>query len=1182
MKKKRLLRLYALLKSQKKTVKIMNLNFLFVVLVGLNLSANVYSQQNKVSLKLDGVTVEEFIDAVKAQTGVNFLYNSSLFSNTGRVSVDAKAEPLDAVLKRTLEKQGFVFDFENDVVVIRQGNKSNAKELPADKKTIKGVVKDASGPLPGVSVMIKGTLTGISSDIDGRFELKAGPEDVLVFSFIGMKSKEVAVGTATELTVSLEPDAQTLDEVVVTGYQTLSKERATGSFSVVTAKDYGSKLQTSVMDRLEGMVAGLVSYNDKIQIRGVSTVYGNKTPLYVVDGMPYEGSIDAINPSDVSNVTVLKDATAASIYGARAANGVIVITTRQGQEGKLNVSYNGSVRFQPVPDVDYLKKINSSELVDMQIAGFNYYHQATPNKRYAQNEVIELLYQNARGEISASELDQQLNYYRTHDRRDQVKDELLRTAVKHQHNLSLSGGNEKNRYMVSVNYLGDYSNEKTISKERIGFNLKDNLKLTKWLTADLGINGSFTNSGGDNGIQAQAISLGNPYIGDGKSGAFNLYSSGPTYLMLRDEQNNPRALRKNKSAYELDRLNSIGLMDETYVPLDELSKANLDNRSSYYKLQAAFNVKLMEGLSVDLKYQNENTSIKNRQLFDKNAYYVRNMVNEATEYDKETGELTLNIPKGGQLQESRADIYSYTMRAQVNFDRTFKEKHAVNALIGGERRLVRTTSTNTYRFGYDENSLNYKPIDPVKVGSINGTESVGGYFGWNDQSYNNYFHDEDRYIAFYGNASYTYNSRYALTGSIRMDQSNLFGTDPKYQYRPLWSVGVSWFAVEEDFMKNVDWLNRLNVRLTYGINGNISKESGPYLTVADEGYSTWTNDFGASILNPPNPQLRWEKTTVTNFGIDFSVLNSRLGGSIDYYNKRSTELLGYRETDPTLGWSSLLLNYGTLSNSGLELSLNSVNIHKGDFEWTSVLNFSYNKNKLIRLNNKSNDVFSYVKGNVNTQGRPLNSLFSYRWAGLNPENGNPLVYDENGEKKNNVQNLEALTYSGTTIPPYSVSLSNRIQYKGIALSFMFIYNGGHILRDAVEYLSGAPGNNISRRSLNYWKKPGDEKNPDVIPSMNRSANYRATQVWYAADVNVLKADYIKLRELSLSYELPKQLINKWNLSSMTVNLQVNNVWWWAANDKGIDPEAYSIVGYGTGSRTLPNPTTYTLGVAVNF
>ena len=742
----------------------------------------------------------------------------------------------------------------------------------------------------------------------------------------------------------------------------------------------------------------------------------------------------------------------------------------------------------------------------------------------------------------------------------------MRTAITHQHNLSLTGGTDKNNYLVSLNYYANYPYEKNRHDERVGFTLKENVKFFEWLSANFGVIGSFTKDGGKNGFD-QISSNG------GRSNTeLSLYTGGSSYQMLRNEDGSPRQWRKGKSDYELERLESIGLLNERYYPLEELERQHYKDKSSYYRLQTGFNVKIMEGLTVDLSYQTESTQIKNRQLFDKDSYYVRNMVNEAATTDSDTGEVTMNIPSGGQLFQIEEDIYSYTMRGQVNFNRIFGDRHSVVALAGAERRLIRDTKTKVYKMGYDDKSLAYKPINPLVLSPINGTEGINGFYNWEDTNWNSFSQDEDRYVSFYGNASYTYNNRYAVTGSIRVDQSNLFGTDPKYQYRPLWSIGASWFMASEDFMQNVRWIERLNLRLTYGINGNVSKESGPYLTVVDDGYNSWTGDFSAYIQNPPNPQLRWEKTAVTNIGVDFSLFNSRLNGTVDYYIRKSTDLLGNRDTDPTLGWGNLLLNYGSLSNRGIEVSLGSVNITTPNFEWRTNLNFSYNKNKILKMQNSSTTVFSYVKGVVHTEGKPMYSLFSYKYAGLDPEKGAPLVYDKDGNKVANVGSIEELEYSGTTRPPYTASLINRLRYKGLSFSFMFIYNGGHVLRDEVSpYLTGGSTTNISRKAMNHWKKPGDEKIKGVAPAMNRSSSYVLQQVWYAANKHVKKGDYIKLRDITLSYDLPKEWINKCKLEGVTVNCQISNLWRWSANSGNIDPEAYTTTGYGWGKKNSANP-----------
>lgn len=322
------------------------------------------------------------------------------------------------------------------------------------------------------------------------------------------------------------------------------------------------------MSRIEGLVTGLVNYNKQVSIRGVSTVYGNRDPLYVVDGVPYEGKIEAINPADVENISVLKDATAASIYGARAANGVIVITTRAGKSGKTRITYDGSVKFKPLPDLDYLKLMNSSQLVDLQVEGFEYYHSpyATLPKRRSLGEVEELLYMAEQGQVGETELQQKLDVYRNSNNKNQVKDEFLRTSITHQHNLSLTGGTEKNNYLVSLNYYGNNPYEKNRSDERLGFTLKENVKFFDWLAADFGVIGSFTKDSGKNGFDNISSS------GSRSNTELSLYTGGTSYQMLRNDDGSPREWRKGKSDYELDRLESIGLLNERYVPLEELDR----------------------------------------------------------------------------------------------------------------------------------------------------------------------------------------------------------------------------------------------------------------------------------------------------------------------------------------------------------------------------------------------------------------------------------------------------------------------------------------------------------------------------------------------------------------------------------------------------------------------------------
>ena len=1125
----------------------------------------------KVTIHANQVMVRTALDQLQNESGVHFVYDEEKVNSEQRITLSFTDSTLEKVLEDICRQTSWRYEVKNNLIIFQPAGKAEDQEKRASFQ-MSGVVTDEQGEsIVGATVLVAGTSRGTITDLHGKYSLKVSPGELVCFTFVGMADRTIkAQAGKTEVNVRMETNATALADVVVTGYQTLSKERATGSYAVISEKNTKGKLETNVLSRIEGMVAGInrTSNNDKdIVIRGITTYMGETAPLYVVDGMPYEGDLASINPTDVQNITVLKDAAASSIYGARAANGVIVITTKRGQEGKTKVRYDGSVKFTPKPDLGYLNLMNSSELVDLQREGFDFYHTefANLNKRRSVNPVISLLYQHEQGMMNDTQLEQALQPYRSLDNRKQIEDEFARVGIVHQHNVSVSGGTAANRYMASVNYIQDYSNQKFQGDDRIGFSLKDDVKLYEWLSADLGVTGNFYRSKGDTGADNYT----------------NLVRNYPSYYMLRDGEGNPLNFPTEKSDYELDRLQGIGLMDETYNPIHNRGEESYTRTSNYYRLHAGLKFKIMEGLDLDLRYQTEGTYHKNRTHYTNQSYFVRSMINDAAQYDEATGTLTLNVPKGGQLSETRSEDYSYTMRAQLNFNRTFG-KHAVTALGGAERRLIRRTGSTNYYMGYDDSSLGIKPINPLIMAPISGTESLTGSYNWEFGEHNYLAHHEDRYVSFYANASYVYDDRYSLTGSIRIDQSNLFGTDPKYQYRPLWSVGAGWQLANEAFLKDVDWLNRLNLRVTYGVGGNVPKNAGPYMTVMDNGYNSWVGDFGSYIGNPPNDQLRWEKTASTNVGIDFSIFNSRLSGSIDYYDKQTDDLLGQRNADPTLGWGTLLLNYGSMVNRGVEISLQSKNIETKNFSWGTNLMFSYNKNELTNLEGTKESVFNYSAYNVAAVGYPLNSLFSYRYAGLDPETGSVLVYNSEGEKVSNVNSVNDMVYSGTRTPKYTASLKNFFTYRNFDLSFMFVYYGGHVLRDVVpSYMGEAPDRNQDRKSLKHWRKPGDEKIPGMAPSFTRNMPYRQAQAWYSADVHVKKADYIKLRDISLSYTLPKEWLRKYWIESAAVTCQVSNVWWWAANGD-IDPEAYAPADYGRGSLTLPNPTTYSLGLSISF
>ena len=694
----------------------------------------------------------------------------------------------------------------------------NGQEV-SQKRHVSGIIVDEKGEtLIGVTVAVKNGKNMCLTDAEGHFNIWLNSnESTLVISYIGMKTMEVAALHDGPLKIVMKVDDNPLNEVIVTGYQTLSRERTTGSFNVVTADKLKDKLQTNIINRLEGMVPGLVFQNGEYYLRGMSTLRGGPTrnePLLVVDGLPFEGNISSINPSVVKNITFLKDAAAASIYGARAANGVIVITTIDGKgNGKTSVQYDASIKFTPAPNMSGLHRLNSRELVDLQKDGFKYdpgqYAYLDPRERV--NPVLELLYKNRAGMIDNNELEKGLEVYRNLDNRKELEDFYTKTGVRHQHNISILGGNWANRYAVSLNYDGNSYNARYLSSERYGFSLRDNIGFFRWLNADLSVTGSFSRDKGDTGM-----------------GQFtDIYHNYPSYTMLRDKDGTPINFPKYKSDYELERLKELGLMDESFNPITNRKEENFITKDQYYKIQLGLNFKITKGLNFDIRFQTENTVSKTTEFHSAESYYVRNMINDAAQYNTMRKTLTLNVPKGSQMGEYRSDMSAYTLRAQLNFSKEFG-KNSITAIAGGERRQKKSTGTSIYYMGFDESSLGYKPVNPLTLSSLMRTESLNGYFMW-QSIYNNYITDvENRFVSFYSNAAYCFDNRYDITGSIRVDQSNLFGTDPKFQYRPLWSVGGAWHIKREKFWKGrASWIDNLTLRLTYGIGGNVPKDAGP-------------------------------------------------------------------------------------------------------------------------------------------------------------------------------------------------------------------------------------------------------------------------------------------------------------------------------------------------------------------
>ncbi|SIN76648.1 TonB-linked outer membrane protein, SusC/RagA family [Chitinophaga niabensis] len=1165
-----------------KMLRIMRFTSVLLLAICLHVSANTFSQSVTFSGK--AVPMEKVFATIKKQTGFVVWGKSDLLKQAGTVSASVQNMPLTSFLELILKDQPLNFKIADKTIMLY--GKPGSTVITPVAEPVRGHVSDSTGvSLIGASVYVMGSNQSVVTDTEGNFTLHVNTGDKLRISFIGYRTKEIVVtavmlrsGRIGNITLSLTSSVLTeLNVTANTGYQTLPKERATGSFSVITEKTLGARMETSLMDRLEGTVPGLFMENGNVTIRGLSTLYGNQAPLYVVDGFPYEGDLNYINPADVVNVTVMKDAAAASIYGTRAANGVISITTRYGSSKKLTVNFSSTMFFTAKPDMGYMKYLSSAEMVDFQQEIFNTWHPSYNEaiKRQGKNQVLEALYNHEQGLLTQTELDNTLNNLRNADGAGQIKDLFMRDQIRQRHSFSASGGNDIHQYNIFMNYTGNKAYALRTGNEDINVGMRDKVKVFDWLDAEAGVstnmrNGKFLRQGPERFLRNRM-----------------------PYETLKTPDGSLTAFTMLKSPYEIARLKSLGLLDETFNPLTEMNNSDLSFTSNYFRLQGGFTIKILKGLTLDLKYQTERGTTYNKEYYNPNSYYAREMINDATQYYRPDS-IVKNVPDGGQIFETRGSSKSYTARAQLNFDRQVHNEHHISALAGVERRAVSQSYTSVFKMGYSDNNLQYTPVNEIALGNLKGTESLDNTFSLRFNNYNYFNYGEDRYISAYGNVGYTYKGKYNLTGSVRVDNSNLFGTDPRYRYLPLWSVGASWRISEEDFIKDISWLDNLGVRATYGLGGNVARTVGPYLQATSTFFSE-ANAPATSILYPPNKSLRWEKTATTNIGVDFSVLNNRISGSVDYYIRQSSDLLGEKAVDPTNAFPVALINYGSLNNKGIELALNTVNVSKKNFSWGTTLVLSLNKNKMTEINTRDLNIYGLTGGyGVNRIGYPMDAVFSFRSAGLDPANGSMMVYDADGKVvKNydqtgaivaNMTDINGLVYSGTLRPKYTAGLTNTFTYHQFTLNIMLIGNGGHVIRDVVPSAgSNFPAMNTDRRVLNYWRKPGDEKIPGMLPAPDlkgTGANYY-TLIWYASDQNVLKADYIKVRDISLAYNLTPALARFKKFSAVKLTLQVQNPFHWYANSAGIDPEAYEFASQYA-NRTLPVMATYMAGIDITF
>lgn len=939
---------------------------------------------------------------------------------------------------------------------------------------------------------------------------------------------------------------------ISTGYQQLPRERATGAFSLVSDSLFNKQVGSGILPRLEGAVSGLLFAKTSDNITDATlrsrTTFGNKTPLVVVDNFIYEGDLNNLNPADVESITVLKDAAAASIWGARSGNGVIVIKTRKGSYNKAaSVSVSANTTLAEKSNLFYNPQMSVREFVAFEKLCFErgmYTSMEQSASKPALSPVVELLIAKKDGLIAAAEADRQIEAYaQARDVREQYRQYYLTPAITQRYAINLDGGNSKLYNYFSVGYDAGHTGISGNTTSRLTLNYKSTYTPIKNLEINSGV------------FITNRLNKTTTTLPDGDYPYEQLAdASGTPLVLVKDVRNS----FKNIAAQQ-------GLLNWEYRPLAEIKKQNRRANTQAYVINAAVKYQFGSFLSTQLLYQYEQEQQQVLDLKNQELYYVRNLINQYTQQNS-TGTLSRPLPLGSILTLGSEVLKSSSLRHQYNFSNK-SSVHKLFILAGAELRQTHNRGNNNMVYGYNEDGLTVSIVDHLFYFPL--------YYNTGQQatipSLMSFTDITRRYLSAYANGSYTYYGKWILSASVRTDGANIFGVKTNQRWKPLWSTGISWLLHKEDFYK-ANWLPQLKLRLTYGYTGSIGNGSSSAYTTATYGLSSLTQLRTATISQPPNPGLRWEKHRIINSGVDFELKQQVISGSIDVYYKKGIDLFSPAPLDPTTGFFTganytVQRNYANITGKGIDVELNSINTH-GMVRWSSRLLFSYSTNKITRIHGTPT-LSSYLNaGSTLIPQYAMGQLFSYKWGGLDSL-GNPQGYID-GKLSTNYSSFatqikpEELVNNGPSVPPFFGALGNQLNYKKWSLSFNILYKLGHYFRRN-SFVFGINSNHADYALR--WQQPGDELRTHV-PSLPTAVNSSRNSFYANSEILVEKASHIRLQYVNVAYHIKHRLLNG-DVFLNAANLGIL----WKAGSSTVDPD------YGI---TVPPGKNLTLGLRINF
>lgn len=1077
------------------------------------------------------------------------------------------------------------------------------------KKKVNGVVYDPAGEtIPGASILVKGKNTNTISELDGSFSIEAEPGDVLIFQLYGYREEKVKVRGNSPLEVVLYDDVMALEGVVVTGYQKISRERAAGSYATVGAEQLELKPVSNVGEAIKDVVPGMTADKDgKFIIRGKANIgsYGDSNPLVVVDGFPvqsYESGVnpfEMVNPEDVENITVLKDAAATSIYGAKAANGVIVITTKKAQgEGRVSVSVDARATVSSRYDLQHYfnfasgkDQITYMETLEKYSNIFNTVDPyGKPSNPYSNMpELAALVYEYKRaGNLTAEQYAAGKAELLAREGKwvDEYNKYLFRNAISQQYNVTLSGNSRNNSFKMSLLYNHLDGSSIGDSENRFLLNMADTYKLHRMFSLGMSVSLNYRRSV-ENGISlSQAMNFTTPFTSlfNADGSYADIVASGTLYHPIYEE----KYKGKTPASWE-------------YNPLQDRGQHNNKDNRIGTRVQASLDFHPVQSLNISLSGQFERTQRQFSEEVFKDAYEIRDLVNTFSTLD-ENGKYVSSFPEGGRISLNRNAGTSWNARAQINYNDTYAGKHDLTLMAIGElSSSVLEYDPGYTAYGYNRytNLTETVPDFHGKHDTIFGTQKKYPYNGLGRIST---YSDRGMSLAF--NMSYMFDKRYGITASVRTDASNFIADSMASRFSPFWSVGLLWNVEKEKFAQQAPWIDHLKLRTSYGLSGIAAgKKSISTLTTVTTkpGNPDYTDNDPYAVVNlKGNPSLTWEKARTANAGVDFSFFNSKLYGSLEYYNRYSYDVIA-PATVPIIVNSSetMVYNNAAILNEGVEMTLGSRCYITSRITWNGDLNFSWNRNVVKDFNAKA-----AKPGGAYVEGLPLSPVWAFDVTGYTEEgllklrgkDGTEVVVDSKADS--HIDDILApgegpadsnwLQYCGTTIAPYNLSFRNSFNIYGVTLSFQLTGSFGHKFvwadnesslvtastKGFRAYLGPALENDASGYTTGAFTPPlYNERNYELL---NAGGLYSYTfNLYNRAKKNVMNAANIRVSSVYVGWALPAGWLRKSRLTGCSIYGEVNNIPpLWVANHRKVDPLALP--------GTLKPLVNYTFGLKLTF